>query len=52
MSFVEYVSRKRIDASKKLLKETNLKVYEVAEKLVLKMHIIFAYVLRNKRVKQ
>ena len=33
MSFVEYVSRKRIDASKKLLKETNLKVYEVAEKI-------------------
>ena len=33
VSFIEYISRKRIEASKKLLKETELKVYEVAEKI-------------------
>ena len=33
VSFIEYISQKRIEASKKLLKETELKVYEVAEKI-------------------
>ena len=33
VSFIEYISRKRIEASKKILKETDLKVYEVAEKI-------------------
>lgn len=33
ISFIEYISEKRIEASKKLLKETDLKVYEVAEKI-------------------
>ena len=33
VSFIEYISRKRIEASKKILKETELKVYEVAEKI-------------------
>ncbi len=33
VSFIEYVSEKRIEASKKILKQTDLKVYEVAEKV-------------------
>lgn len=32
VSFIEYISRKRIEASKKFIKETDLKVYEVAGK--------------------
>lgn len=32
-SFSDYVIRKKTDHSKKLLRETNLKVYEIAEKL-------------------
>lgn len=53
VSFIEYISRKRIEASKKLLKETELKVYEVAEKIGFKdSHYFCICFLKSRQDKQ
>ena len=47
ISFVKYLNKYRMDKAEELLKNTNLKVYEIAEKVGIPEYIYFAQVFRN-----
>lgn len=47
VSFVKYLNQYRMDQAEKLLKNTNLKVYEVAERVGIPDYIYFTQVFRS-----